>query len=163
MNDFLPAEYTAPTGGSHNYFKFEKGENRFRILSKPIIGWLDWADKKPLRFKFDQKPAASIDPKKPVKHFWAFVVWNYKTETLQILEITQSTIQGAIQSLTRDEDWGNPFLYDIKVIKTGEGMETAYAVNPVPHKPVSKEIQAELVHSNINLEALFVGGDPFEK
>ncbi len=148
MNDFLPQDYEAPVSSAHNYFKFEKGENRFRILSKPIIGWLDWQDKKPLRFRFDKKPTAPIDPKKPIKHFWAFVVWNYKSEALQILEVTQSSIQGAIQSLTRDADWGSPFLYDIKVIKAGELLDTTYTVNPVPHKPVTKEVQAALVNTS---------------
>lgn len=163
QDSFLPEGYDAPKGSSQNYAKLEKGENRFRILSKPILGWIDWENNKPLRFDMTSKPSHAVDPKKPIKHFWAFVVWNYKTEKIQILEITQATIQGAIQSLAQDGDWGNPFMYDIKIVKTGEGMETEYKVNPVPHKPVDSTVQeAYMMKGAIDLNALYSGGDPFE-
>jgi len=160
-NDFLPNDYEAPkTGGS--YMKLQKGENRFRILSKPILGWIDWQDNKPLRFHMAAKPAKPVDPKKSVKHFWAFVVWNCNEEKVQILEITQATIQSAIQALSKDEDWGSPFGYDIKVKRTGDGMETEYTVNPVPHSKVSKQTEEALVSiGQINLDALYEGADPF--
>lgn len=160
--DFLPQGYEAPSS-SGGYMKFKDGENRFRILSRPIIGWEDWKDKKPLRFRLDKKPAAPIDPKKAIKHFWAFVVWNVTEERIQILEITQVTIQSAIQNLTKDEDWGNPFEYDIKVKRSGSGMETEYTVNPAPKSKVSQEVKDALAKmGTINLEALYDGGDPFD-
>jgi len=159
-NDFLPEGYEQPkTGG--NYLKFEKGENRFRILSKPIVGWLDWDNNnKPLRFRMPDKPKP-INPKKAVKHFWAFVVWDYKSESIKVLEITQSSIQSAITGLTRDGDWGSPFGYDIKVNKTGEGLDTEYTINPVPHKEVSAEIKAAFAAKRVELERLFDNEDPF--
>lgn len=160
-NDFLPQGYEQPTSGG-NYAKLKQGENKFRILGKPIIGWLDWQDKKPLRFRMKDKPSQPIDPTKAVKHFWAMVVWNYNENQIQILEITQSSIQSAISTLSNDEDWGNPLSYDIKIVRTGEKMETQYAVNPVPHKPLSAEISMALEAKPIKLEALFDGEDPFK-
>lgn len=162
INDFLPTGYEAPKTGSKNYMKLNNGENRIRILSKPILGWLDWDNNKPLRFRMNEKPSKPVVAARPIKHFWAFVVWDYADNKLKILEITQATIQLAIGSLTRDEDWGNPFTYDIKIIRSGEKMETNYQVSPVPHKQVAKEVQAALVQTTINLDALFSGGDPFE-
>jgi hypothetical protein len=32
-----------------------------------------------------------------VNHFWAMVVWNYKTSRLEVLEITQKTIQSSLR------------------------------------------------------------------
>ena len=32
-----------------------------------------------------------------IKHFWAFVVWNYNDNLIQILEITQATIQRGLK------------------------------------------------------------------
>lgn len=160
-NDFLPESYEVPKNEGR-YLKLQKGENKFRILSRPIVGWEDWKDKKPIRFRMNAKPDKSIDPKIPIRHFWAFVVWDYAESKIKILEITQKTIQGAIQSLSRDQDWGSPFEYDIKVIKTGENMETEYTVNPVPHKKIAAEIQEALIQTPVNLEALYDGGDPFE-
>lgn len=160
-NDFLPTGYEQPKSGG-NYMKLQKGENKFRILSKPIIGWEDWDDKKPLRFKMNEKPLKSIDPSRKIKHFWAFFVWNYSTEKVEVLQITQAGIQSAIAGFSKDADWGNPFGYDIKVIRTGEGMETEYQVNPVPHKPISAKVKEEFESNPLNLDALFTGGDPFD-
>lgn len=160
MDDFLPQGYEPPASGG-NYMKFEKGENRFRILSRPIIGWEDWEDKKPVRFRMDAKPEKPIDPKKPIKHFWAMAVWNYKTSRVQVLEITQSSIQKAVKALADDADWGNPLEYDIKVVRTGDGMDTEYQTNPVPHKPLTDEIKEQVAQVKVNLEALYDGGDPF--
>lgn len=160
-NGFLPENYTAPQAAG-GYMKLKDGDNRFRILSRPIIGWEDWIDKKPVRYPMSEKPTKPHDPTKPIKHFWAMVVWNCTEEKVQILEITQSTIQGAIQNLSKDEDWGNPMEYDIKVKRTGDGMETKYTVNPAPKAKISKEIQEALVaKGDINLMALFTGDDPF--
>lgn len=167
QDSFLPEGYEAPKSGQ-NYFKLEKGENRFRILSKPILGWIDWAQlddgsRRPLRYRMKDKPSKPFDPKKPVRHFWAMLIWNYKLDCIQIMEITQATIQESISSLSADPDWGKPFDYDIKIIRTGEGLETSYTVNPVPHKPISKEInEAIIAKGNINLDKLYDGGDPFE-
>ena len=159
-NDFLPSNYVQPSNGG-GYFKFEKGENRFRILSKPVIGWIDWDNKKSIRSQMANKPQP-IDPTKAVKHFWAFVIWDSKSNAIKILEITQSGIQASIAALSKDADWGSPFGYDIKIVKAGEGMETTYTVNPVPHKPITPEIKEMLSKKPIDLNKLFEGADPFD-
>lgn len=159
--EFLPSDYVAPkTAG--NFMKLKEGENKIRILSQPILGWEDWTpDKKPVRFKFNEKPNRPLDPKKPIRHFWAFIVWNYSEQRIQILQVTQATIRNSIEALYKDNDWGAPFFYDIKIIKTGEGTDTEYVVNPLPHKPVSDEIQNEFIAHPCYLEALYSNGDPF--
>lgn len=160
-NDFLPTDYTAPQGNS-SYFRIQKGENKFRVLSKPILGYLDWKDKKPLRFTMKNKPSP-IDPLKPIKHFWAMVVFDYADQKIKVAEFTQSSIQKAIADLAKDADWGSPFEYDIKINRKGEGMETEYSVNPIPHKPISREAKEAFKNTPVNLNALFDGKDPFEK
>ena len=97
-NSFLPDNYVAPTGNS-SYAKLQTGANKFRILSKPVIGWIDLIEKKPKRFTVVIKPSPH-DPKKEVKFFWAFVIWNYNDKKIQILEITQKGIQSAIEELS---------------------------------------------------------------
>jgi hypothetical protein len=161
---FLPDKYSMPDANT-GYFRFKQGENKFRVLSSAIVGWESWVDddgkRKPLRFRMDEKiPVDKIgdDP----KHFWAFVVWNYAEEKIQILEITQKGIMKSIQSLVSDEDWGDPKNYDLVVTRTGEGLETEYQVNPKPKKELDKGIIQFYKDLNINLEALFSGGDPFK-
>src|SRR3990167_2889813 len=158
---WLPTDYEAPKGNS-NYLRVEKGENRFRILSSPIIGWEDWDNKNPLRFRMNEKPEKSIDPKKPIKHFWAFIVFNYFKNEIQIMEITQKSIQSSIETLAKYKDWGNPFGFDIKILREGDGMDTEYTVNPVPHKPVTEEVLAAFRLKPCFLDALYNGEDPFD-
>lgn len=157
-NDFLPEGYEQPSNTS--YLKLQMGENRFRILSKPIVGWIDWKDKKPMRFAMNAKPVP-VDPTKPVKHFWAFVVWNVKDKKIQILEITQVSIQTSISNLSKDADWGNPFAYDIKVTKTGSGMETEYAVTPCPKSELPDEGKKAFLAQKVDLNKLWTNDDPF--
>jgi hypothetical protein len=169
---FLPPGYEVPkTQG--DYMKFEKGDNRFRILSKAITGYEYWTkENKPVRSHdpFDDVPADAKlekDPKtggssfKP-KHFWAFVVYNYKAGKIQILEITQSTVMEPIANYVKDEDWGSPEKYDIVVSRSGEGMETDYQVKTKPHSEIPEEVKAHYRTLKIDLSALYEGGDPFK-
>lgn len=161
-NDFLPQDYEVPASNA-NYTKLEKGETKIRILSKPIVGWLDWKDKKPLRFPMDKKPSAPVKADQEIKHFWAFVVFNYNTGTIQVMEITQKGIQQTITNLSKDADWGSPFKYDIKIDRQGDDKNsTTYTLKPVPHKELSEEAKAAYMAKPCNLQALFTGGDPFQ-
>lgn len=157
---FLPENYQAPKS-SNNYMKLQDGENKIRILTAPILGWEDWVENKPVRYRFDNKPCKSHDPKKPIRHFWALIVWNYQEEKIQILQLTQATIRHNIEALDKDKDWGQPFFYDIKIIRKGEGVDTEYMVNPIPHKELEIIIKEEFINHPCNLEALFENGDPF--
>lgn len=156
--DFLPDNYETPATNA-NYLKFADGETRFRILSKPVIGWLDWKDNKPLRYVMTAKPERPVDAAKPIKHFWAMIVWNYATAKVQVLEITQSTVQKAIENLAKDSDWGAPFDYDIKVVRKGKDKQTEYTVTPSPKKAFADFKSANDV--KVCLNELFTGGDPF--
>ena len=172
MNDFLPGDYKVPVGDV-KYMKFESGENVFRILSSAIVGWEWWTSetkdgkeiRKPNRVgESDGVPVEAWDDEKnPVKHFWAMVVWNYEDKKVQILEITQRGIQKAIRALTKSKGWGDPKNYDISVMKSGEKLQTTYEVMPIPPAPLDKEIVKKYKALDIDLEQLYVGGDPFAK
>ena len=166
MTDFLPTDYEVPQRPG-NYMKFADGENRFRILNSPILGWEAWEDtpeggRKPIRRRMN-KPFATDEVSDPeqIKHFWAMPVWNYRDERVQILEITQKGIQKSLRALAKDEDWGSPKGYDLVVTKSGQKLETEYQVNPKPHKKLDSEITSMYEGMHINLEALYEGNDPF--
>jgi len=161
---FLPEGYEVPTS-STGYMKLSQGENKFRILSSAMLGVEIWTtDNKPVRFRPDEKFPMKPEYRDSPKHFWAFIVWNYKEERLQILELTQKTIMNAINSLTRNQKWGSPFDYDLVVSREGEGLETTYTVAPDPKEALDAEIkeQYESTKDSINIEALYDGEDPFE-
>lgn len=160
---FLPDDYEIPASIS-NYMKLEDGTNRFRILSPAIIGWEYWTEdaegRHPIRVK--DKGTATPPNGETLKHFWAFKVWNYQTQSLQVLELTQKTLHIAIKGFAADPDWGSPLGYDIVITKEGEKLKTKYSVIPKPAKPLAKEIKDELTDWVCNLDALFSGDDPFE-
>lgn len=158
--DFLEDDYQAPVMGGH-YAKLKDGSNKFRILAKPVLGWVGWTAGKPERFTYKNKPTRTFDQGKPARHFWALIVWNCDENAIQVLEITQAMIQKAIQDLTKTEDWRNPYEYDITITKTGVEKNTKYTVQPSRPKPLSDEIKKAALDKPIYLDALFVGGDPF--
>lgn len=162
-NSNLPMgfEKLRPPSAYVNLGKLPEGEFKFRIVGRPIAGWLDWKDKKPYRFRPDEKPASSFDPDKPIKSFWAMHVWDYTKGDLCIMEVTQNSIKKALEEYAMSEDWGDLTSYDIKIKKEGSGIETKYSVMPVPHKALPKDIQEAVKGSKIRLEALYEGKDPW--
>jgi hypothetical protein len=160
MNDFLDSNYEVPASGQ-NYMKLKDGENKFRILSKPIVGWIDWKDKVPHRFIMTAKPEKPFDTLKPIKHFWAFIVFDYADKAVKILEITQATIQTAIKNLSSDQEWGAPFAYDLKITRKGQEKLTEYAVVPSPKKDLTDDMKKAALDKPCNLEALYSGSDPW--
>lgn len=169
MNEFFEnagEDYEVPKGES-KYMKFEQGDNKFRILQKPIFGWEGWKiiDGKdtPVRFKMEEKPVDLREFKEQrLSHFWAMVVWNFEHKSIEVLEITQKTIQKTIESLARNEDWGSPLGYSITVNREGEKLETKYTVTPSPIKETPQEVTKAFEElKDFDITRLFSNGDPF--
>lgn len=174
MNDDFfgnaPEDYEVP-GGESRYMKLQQGDNKFRILQKPIFGWEGWktgTDGKdtPVRFKLSEKPAdASSFRNGRINHFWAMPVWNFQTKQVELLQLTQKTILKPIENNARSEDWGSPLGYSITVHKEGTTKEdTNYVVSPTPHKEVPDEVKAEwqkVLDEGFDLNELYTNGDPF--
>lgn len=155
---FLPTDYTFREK-SGQFMKLKNGDNRIRILSDAVVGWGWWDEnRKPFRVKTFQE--AVNNGVEPIKEFWAFVVWNYASEQVEVLELTQKTIQRQLHTLVIDKDWGDPKQYDIAIKRTGDGMETEYQVAPKPAKSITKEISDAYNASDIDLQALFKGEYP---
>lgn len=136
-DDFLPKDYEVPS--TSRYMKLEEGDNMFRILGSAITGTEYWKTvaeaRKPIRLKPGEVvPVGELEenPKtgeiEMPKHFWAFPVFNYGDKMVQILEITQKTIQKAIKGLIDNPKWGDPKGYDITVGRSLENGKTTYTV-----------------------------------
>ncbi len=162
MTNFLPEGYKVPES-QNNYMRFKDGLNRFRVLSNAIVGYEYFnTDNKPVRSKTMFESTPGIKETGKVKQFWAFVVWNYGENKVQILEITQKTIMLGIQSLVENEKWGDPKQYDIAITRSGEGFDTEYSVQGEPPiAPTTPEILEKYSTVPVNLEALFTNSNPF--
>ncbi len=142
--------------------QMKEGDNRLRIVSKPIAGWIDWHGTKPVRYRPGKQPSKSFDTLKPMRPFWCMHVWDYERQGLYVLEITQNSILKTLESLAKDPDWGDFLGYDIKIKKQGSGKDTKYGVTPLPHKPYNDTIVKAIKETPIRLEALYDGGDPWK-
>lgn len=167
---FLPDNYKQPEQKS-NYLKFKEGETEFRILSDSITGYVYFnLENKPVRtkeFPEDYKAHAKINEKTQKqdypKHFRAFVVWNYTSKNIAILEVTQKTIQDAILAYNNNAKRGDPKDYDLTVTRDDSWAITSYTVIPNPKTDVDKNILSEYFDAQVNLEKLFSNEDLFTK
>lgn len=172
---FTPDKFAESQVG--NYMKFEDGQNRIRILEKPITGYVYWEDAegnlvpknemagkggKPVRVKSWE--GLTNAQRGAMKGFAAMVVWNYQAERIQILEVKQVGIMNALEALSLSKSWGDTTTFDIVITKTRTGInptDVEYSVMPEPKEPVSKEIKEAYKEAHIDLEALYRGEDPF--
>lgn len=163
---FLPQTYQIPDSKS-GYFKLKDGKNRFRILSPAITGYEYWnLDNKPVRQK-EQFNVIPLDIKlnndgtySQIKHFWAFLVWSYDQKMVQILEITQASIQRQMKTKIDNRE-GKATENDFVVTRSGTGFDTEYDVDILDPSPVPTDAVVAMKAKKINLEALYGGGDPF--
>tara|TARA_R110000772_G_scaffold199489_1_gene310090 strand:- start:80 stop:577 length:498 start_codon:yes stop_codon:yes gene_type:complete len=162
---FLPSDYEPPISNGSNYLKLNKGENIVRFIGKPIVGHVWWEKERGSDVPKRCRKFAEInnpDPTNKAKHFWACCVWNYELKKIQIWEFTQRSIQEGVQNLIDDQDWGDPRNYDIKIIRSGESLETKYSVSPRLKSDIPEPAQFEFDIKDIKLEKLYTGDDPFE-
>ena len=130
----LEQSYEVPSGGESRFMRFEPGENRFRILDTPNMGYQYFEDNKCI--KVAEKNQAA-DGTEDLKHFWDVPVLS--NGRIMILTITQKTIQNALASLDASKEWGNLNDYDVIVTKSGQSLDTKYQTTPCPKAPISKE------------------------
>ncbi len=169
---YYSEDYEVPAAGGA-YMKFEQGENRIRVLSKPIVGAEYWVDADGVPRPRNSKPATGDSPvrvkageKVPngavARFFNAMVVYNYKAKEVQILEITQKGILSNLLKLDRNPKWGDLRTYDIVIEREGEGLDTSYAVLPEPKTDIDAGIVQLYKDLGIKLDEMFKpGGDPF--
>lgn len=164
----LPKNIEIPRS-SGQFAKLAEGKNKFRVLSDAIVGWEGWKNKKPFRHEGQVcriKPE-DVDLNQSgypnINYFWAMVVWNYNDNKIQVLEITQKTIMGALQNLEETPEWGDLKNYDIQITRSKVGDKTTYTVAGIPPKPVSSDILTAYEKSEVDLKKLFKGEYPMSE
>ncbi len=186
MSNPFDKDYKEPQRPS-KYMKFQDGINKFRIIdaTESIVGYEAWdkrGDKPEVKrwaidgetdgvsnmlvadsFAIEGDPSGNTDR---AKTFWSVVVWNYQTENIEVLNITQYSIRKELTALTQNKEWGAIDTYNITVTRTKTGSRPAdveYSVNPSPHTEIPQEALDMHKEKQVNLQALFTNDDPFEK
>ena len=160
---------------------------RVTILGESSLGgyelWVTAADNKRKSFKFASEPSReditdrandegiTLKGDEKPKPFYAFWVWNYDEEMVQVFQFSQQgLIDPIIANLSDEEISQEPWAYDFKLSTNGlTNMDKRYLVTCVPGKrrqpKVNEQIEAEfnkIMQAGGNLSNLLVGGDPFK-
>ena len=96
-----------------------------------------------------------------LKRFIMGVVYDYEAQEFKILEITQRTLMEQLFKYIKDEEYGDPCNYDIKVSKTGKDKDTKYSLIASPPKAASKDLVAEFSELRCDLRAVYDNEDPW--
>ena len=181
------ARKSASSGGNYlNPSSVSEGDKlRITFLGDDsLAGWQVWASKTeggrvPLRFASEPTPAdirqrateegATVEPSE-CRAFYAFAVWNYDEERVQVFQFHQASIASPIiESLSDEEIEAEPSAYDFIIKATGSGMDKRYSVTTMPGKRRQPKIESQVdaawqkvVEAGFDLKALLMGGDPFK-
>lgn len=180
--DFLPPNYQSPSVSK--YFKPAVGDSRIRILSAPILGWEDWKfvdelkakekkltgdknivlQKEPVRYFYTTKKPSLIDAEANdrVKLFWAMGIWSYDFNQMLIWMITQVKIIKDLESLIKDQMFGVPFYYDLRIKRTGLDKNTDYQILALNKSDLPQSIKNQIDKTPFSLEAIYTNKDPFD-
>ena len=190
LDSVLEVRDTSKSGGGGNYLNpssIDKGCRRFvspSLVTTSLGGYECWVTKEGKRFsmKFKTEPTRDdlkdradeegvelTGDEKP-KGFYAFFIWNYEEEAVQVFQFSQAgLIDPIISNLSDEEISQEPWAYDMKLSTNGlSGMDKRYQVACVPGKrrneKTNKEIEAawkEVQDQGADLSNLLVGADPF--
>lgn len=135
-----------------NYFRPVKGENRVRLVSAPIAMWTSFdktTGENVVRKFITEEAAKAFNATAPkdsqAKKKYAMYVLDRATDEVLVAEFGMS-IMKAIKTLSVDKDYGFDALpaYDIKITKTGDGLDTEYTVLPTPVKELTEDEQKRI-------------------
>jgi len=174
---FFPQVKAQATGGS--YFKVNQigqalpNPSKVRILGAftdgtMIEGYRAFINNKPIRRKtLEEIPLSELgtnqfgQQEKPVL-FWAFPVFVFDETNVQVCEIHQFGLMRELERLGNNPSWGDPRLFNVSIMKTGAGSQTAYQLTPTRDSfPQEHAESAGLAADSIDLTKLFEGEDPF--
>ena len=177
------------TGGGYlNPSKIQSGSSvRFALLSDQPLEfyecWGEAADGSVKPFRFAEDPSADDistemgddytrrqnrdgTAPEPVKFAIAAPVYNFETEGVQIMQLTQKSIIRELDGISQMEDYANLLEHDFVLGKEGNGLNTEYSLRPVPRKKGSDKAiggaWTEAQESGFDIGRLLTGENPFK-
>jgi len=177
------------TGGGYlNPSKIQSGSSvRFALLSdQPLEFFECWGEAedgsvKPFRFAEDPSDADIKEEMgdaysrrlnregtapEGVKFAIAAPVYNFDTEGVQIMQLSQKSIIRELDGISQMEDYANLLEHDFVLGKEGNGLNTEYSLRPVPRKKGSDkaidDAWTEAKDGGFEIGRLLSGENPFK-
>jgi len=175
-------------GGYLNPSKIQSGGSvRFALLAdQPLEFFECWGETaegsvKPFRFTEDPSPddiEAEMGPDysrrmnregtapEKVKFAIAVPVYNYETSSVQIMQLSQKSLQNELDDISQMEDYADLLSWDFVMGKEGNGLETRYSLRPVPRKKGSQgtieSAWSDAVSGGFDINRILTGENPFK-
>ena len=190
LTNVLEVKNTQKSGTGGNYLNpgsiDKDSQIRITLLGCESLGGYEcWVAKEGKRYsmKFKTEPTredlkeradeegVELTGEEKVKAFYAFWIWNYEEECVQVFQFSQQgLIDPIIANLSDEEISQEPHAYDFKLSTNGlSGLDKRYQVACVPGKrrqeKIDKQINAafdEVMTQGADLTNLLVGADPFK-
>lgn len=136
-------DYKVPQTGL--YHKFEDGVvTTFRLLTEPVVY---------------ESTYTNQDGEDIISTKYSWLAYDVEAEQIKVLNLPMTAYK-QIAALARDEDYGDPTQYNLKLSRTGTGPSTAYTVTPSPKKSdpmtLSETIKEDL--AELDLKAITAKG-----
>ena len=174
------------SGGYLSLKNIKDGEPaRFHVVSdEPLEHWQVWGESpdgaaKPFRFVEEPSPSdieaelgeytrrmnfEGTAPDK-VQFSLAFFVWNYATESIQVVQFTQKTLIRELDSIVSMEDYADLDQWDFSLGRDGKTAPISYSLRAVPIKKGARTqidaAWAKAQEDGYDIKQLLVGGIPF--
>ena len=119
------------------YLKMKQGMSRIRLAGNPAmvdVHWVKGKDSKKHVVACDALncPFCQNGSEKKTR-IVSYAFDRDENNKLKIVDVGPS-IAKQIKALAKNEDYGCPENYDIKINRTGKGLETRYTISPSPKK-----------------------------
>ena len=175
-------------GGYLNPSKIQSGGSvRFALLEdQPLEFFECWGESseggvKPFRFSDDPSPEDIDEEMGPeftrrmnregtapekVKFAIAVPVYNYESSSVQIMQLSQKSLQNELDDISQMEDYANLLEWDFVLGKEGNGLETRYSLRPVPRKKGTQDsiesAWTDARAAGFDIGRLLTGENPFK-
>ena len=175
-------------GGYLNPSKIQSGGSvRFALLEdQPLEFFECWGESseggvKPFRFSDDPSPEDIEEEMGPefsrrlnregtapekVKFAIAVPVYNYESSSVQIMQLSQKSLQNELDDISQMEDYANLLEWDFVLGKEGNGLETRYSLRPVPRKKGTQDsiesAWTDARAAGFDIGRLLTGENPFK-
>jgi hypothetical protein len=193
---FIPEKYAGHVNGDSStrdgYLNPSKvkanGSVRFALLAEePTCFFELWGEAsdgsvRPFRFEDDPSPA-DIERElgsdyerrmnregtapEAVKFAMAVPIYNYDLERIQVLQLSQKSLQRELNKISQMEDYENLLEWDFVLTKEATVSPDMYGLRPAPrrgesNRKIDKAWNAAL-EAGFDISRLFTGGNPFKE
>ena len=169
------SEIGKSTGGTSPYINDLKDltELKFRVIGDIQVGYQYFQEitredgtqgVKPVRS--EEYPDTLENPAKKYQseervdratQFMAMAIYDFSDNKIKIWNLSKKSVISSLMEVENDEDTGEIQDYDFKVKKSGNGLETEYALLRLDKTDVTPEMQKAYEDANVDLKAYLNG------